>query len=157
MNKKQGFTLIELLVVVLIIGILSSVAVPQYTKAVAKARVVEAITALKSLTEAQEVFFLANMRYTDNLDELDVEIHNPGKYYRYECEPRTCWAFPLRNGDPTIEFHMKQKVRENTERYLGKHWCQTNAKYTPNPEKAREICRSFGPEDPEMGGYYLIQ
>lgn len=49
---------IELLVVVLIIGILTSVAVSQYRKAVTKARVAEALTILK---RAQDAFVLDHM------------------------------------------------------------------------------------------------
>ena len=54
MNKK-GFTLIELLVVVLIIGILSSVALPQYTKAVEKSRMSEAWAIIKAINDAQSI------------------------------------------------------------------------------------------------------
>lgn len=59
-NKQTGFTLIELLVVVLIIGILSAVALPQYTKAVEKSRLSEALTTIKALRDQMDLYVLEN-------------------------------------------------------------------------------------------------
>ena len=71
---RRGFTLIELLVVVLIIGILASVALPQYTKAVAKSRYSQLITAGKSLKDAMEVYYMANGNYPQYWGDLDIEF-----------------------------------------------------------------------------------
>ena len=73
-ENTNGFTLIELLVVVLIIGILAGVALPQYQKSVAKARFVELMVVGDAISKASELYYLENGKYTNNLEELVLQI-----------------------------------------------------------------------------------
>ncbi len=70
--KNHAFTLIELLVVVLIIGILAAIALPQYRKAVVKARVATILPLLQSVRQAQEVYYMSNDNYTMDMADLDI-------------------------------------------------------------------------------------
>ena len=71
---KRAFTLIELLVVVLIIGILSAIALPQYQKAVMKTRYATLKNLTRSLADAQQLYHLANDQYATTFEQLAFEV-----------------------------------------------------------------------------------
>ena len=54
--KNRGFTLVELIIVIIIIGILASIAIPQYMNAVERARIGKAKSALGMIIKAEKMY-----------------------------------------------------------------------------------------------------
>ncbi|AZN36772.1 type IV pilin protein [Iodobacter ciconiae] len=63
MRNQHGFTLIEVMIAVAIIGILASIAIPQYADYVTRSRLVEAQSKLSDTRVRLEQFFVNNRTY----------------------------------------------------------------------------------------------
>lgn len=96
LKNKQGFTLLEILVVVMILGILTSIALPNYRRAVERTRVAEARTLLRAVYDSCER--LAWEKGYDNcsaavnagaarFNKLDITVK--GTYETYGGRPAT--------------------------------------------------------------------
>jgi type IV pilus assembly protein PilA len=78
---SAGFTLVELMVVVAIIGILATLALPQYTKFQAKARQTEAKVSLNAAYVAEKGFATENNSFTGCLTNIGFGRDGSKFYY----------------------------------------------------------------------------
>lgn len=170
-TTARGFTLIELLVVVLIIGILASVAVPQYTKAVEKSRAAGVIQKVKSLQNAVDMYLLANdwptvqftnLSGTSGRENLDISFKANATmkrsglavssymvfddYYFYVvCERDVCYIIAEDNKP-----YKEQIVRASWYRYKNytryqpmDTWNRGTCKYKSDSSAGKAICEYF--------------
>ena len=80
---RKGFTLLELLIVVIVIGILATIAIPQFLTSVEKARVAKAKNALGLLSHAMKMYRAEHDTYTLNSTAGDI-YDNLGRYIDLE-------------------------------------------------------------------------
>ena len=145
-SLRSGFTLIELLVVVLIIGILAAVAVPQYEKAVTKARISNLFSVLTSVKQAEEAYYLENNDYSISWDELALTLpaeRHP--IYSFILQVPGAWSVALSEskvgvsvGDTRVPGVTILFFYDNvSHRWKGKRTCYAEM----SNNKANEICQ----------------
>lgn len=76
----HGVTLIELLITLVIVGILVTIAVPNYTSHVRKTNRSDATNTLMAIAAAQEKHYLKTNSYTGELEDLSITGTADGKY-----------------------------------------------------------------------------
>ncbi|MFC3149819.1 pilin [Litoribrevibacter euphylliae] len=72
MKKSHGFTLIELMVVVAIIGILASVAMPQYHTYIHRSEVTEALGMAANIREDITAYYVERLEFPKNNQQAGV-------------------------------------------------------------------------------------
>lgn len=131
----------ELLVVVLIIGILSAVALPQYTTAVEKARLAEAFSIGKSIAQAQEAYKLANGTYTVSFDDLDLDFPCTKGAIQRPDDKITCKNY---------YFYFNDTVHLQAARIKGGVWLDLHypnrwrCAHTKGVSDGEKLCKSLG-------------
>ena len=70
--KTKGFTLIELMVVVSMIGILAAIALPQYSKYLQRAELVDPLAMAAAIREDVTVYYLENRRFPASNEQAGV-------------------------------------------------------------------------------------
>lgn len=165
-KQQSGFTLIELLVVVLIIGILVAVAVPQYQKAVIKTRFATLKHLVKSIANAEQLYYLANGNYTQSFEELDIDLpkenvtDSTADNHVYSWG--NCYLYLNGNGNPVVacihnQIHMQYSVAMPSNVYSCWVFASTEAELTSgNYAQQMALCQQETQSTTDPGKGYMF-
>lgn len=76
----KGLSLMEVMVTLVIVAIIAGVSYPSYQRMVARSKQTEVKTVLQSIYIGEDLYFTTNQTYTENLDELDIQVPKNAKY-----------------------------------------------------------------------------
>ena len=86
-HPLAGFTLIEVMITVAIIGILTAIALPNYTQYVARSKITEAITEMASYRVRMEQWFQDSRSYLNTAGTAcGAATVSQAKYFSFACE-----------------------------------------------------------------------
>ena len=146
-QNSGGFTLIEVLVVVLIIGILTSIALPQYQRSVMKSRFATAQQALASYLPLAQVYQDTYNKWPNSFDAFDASGLGGGEIVGSgggQCTIETnifCCIFEAVTGWQTEGISCgSNDYSIGIEYYDGRTWCVADN----NNGTATKVCQSVG-------------
>ncbi len=82
MSTVSGFSLVELMVVVGIIGVLATIAIPQYSKFTARAKQSEAKVQLGAIYTVEKAFFVEGGEYSSCLSGIGYGVEGNKRRYK---------------------------------------------------------------------------
>jgi type II secretion system protein G len=109
-KNEKGFTLIETMVVVAIIGIISSMAVPNFLSYKAKAGDTVAKANLKTAMKCLNLYFIENATFPETSDDMlaaGFSLSNDVSFTQYSIGT-------FGDGQPTVHMHIKHSSSSNS-------------------------------------------
>jgi type IV pilus assembly protein PilA len=102
-TREQGFSLTELMIVVAIIGILATIAIPNFLRYQARAKQTEAKSNLVAIHTGQIAYFAENNGYIDDFNAIGFAVSGASQRYYYKLGNATAGTLPAGCTVPALD------------------------------------------------------